>query len=158
MTHPISTLAVGLVALLALAQLVPVRPGNPPQHTEPAWDGAQTADLARRACYDCHSNRAAIPWYGQVAPFAWIVRDHMEEGRAVLNLSELDRPQPEAHEAGEEVMEGEMPPAWYVVLHPEAALTADERRLLARGLDATLASSPATADAGEHGRDGHHDD
>ena len=132
-----------LVVFLVLIQLVPYRVQNPPVTAEPAWDSPRTAELARRACFDCHSNQVVVPWYGLVAPMAWIVRRHVDEGRAELNLSEMDRPQEEAHEAGEEVAEGEMPPGYYRLMHRSARLTEVERRELATGLDATL--------GGEHG-------
>jgi hypothetical protein len=62
----------------------------------------------------------------------------VNEGRSTLNFSEMDRPQPEAHEAGEAVLEGEMAPYYYTLLHAGARLSAAERQQLARGLDATL--------------------
>ena len=127
-------LAVGAV----LIQLVPYRVHNPAPTQPVVWDSPETEALARRACYDCHSNEVVVPWYGYVAPVAWIVRRQVDEARAAMNLSEMDRPQEEAHEAGEVVTEGEMPPNYYLRLHPEARLTDAERRALAAGLDATL--------------------
>jgi len=128
----------GVVAGLVLIQLIPIRVTNPPVVQEPAWDSPRTAELARRACYNCHSNEVVLPWYGHVAPVAWLLYHDVDEGRDMLNLSEMNRPQEEAHEAGEVVLEGEMPPWYYAALHPEARLTDAERRELALGLDATL--------------------
>lgn len=134
---------VPLAALALLIQVVPYRPMNPPGHVGPAWADAQTQEMAERACFDCHSNQARVPWYGNVAPVAWVVRHHMDEGRAALNLSEMDRPQKEADEAGEKVLDGEMPPGYYLAMHPEARLSDAERRQLAAGLDATLGGEGA---------------
>lgn len=131
------SLLVGFV----LIQLVPYRVENPEVSREPDWDRPQTRELAQRACYDCHSNEVAVPWYGQVAPVAWVVRRHVDEGRSELNFSEWDRPQKEAHEAGEKVEEGEMPPAYYTPLHPGAQLSAEERQQLTAGLEATMGRS-----------------
>lgn len=139
-----------LTALAILIQLVPYRVHNPPVIQEPVWSSAEVEDLARRACYDCHSNEVEVPWYGQVAPMAWLVRDHVDEGREALNFSEWNRPQEEAHEAGEETLEGEMPPRYYTILHPDARLSDAELLTLAAGLDATLGGGKATAN--------HHDD
>lgn len=130
------------VALFALIQLVPYRVQNPPVTLEPTWDSPQTRALAKRACFDCHSNETVVPWYGQVAPVAWIVRSHVDEARAALDFSEMDRPQPEAHEAGEEVSEGEMAPWYYTPMHPGAQLSAQERAALVEGLNATLGADP----------------
>jgi mono/diheme cytochrome c family protein len=139
---------VASVVLLVAAQFVPYRVSNPPVVQGPAWDSPQTEALARRACFDCHSNEVVVPWYGQVAPVAWLVRRHVDEGRAELNLSEMNREQDEAHEAGEKVEEGEMPPAYYTLLHPDAQLTDAERTQLIAGLNATL--------GGEEGHDADH--
>ena len=129
---------VGVVALLLLIQVVPYgrSHANPPVRQEPSWDSPQTRELAVRACYDCHSNETVWPWYSNVAPMSWLVQRDVDEGRRALNFSEWDRPQEEAGEAAESVAEGEMPPANYVLLHPQAALSQAERDALVRGLRA----------------------
>lgn len=149
----------GLAALAVLIQLVPYRVHNPAVIQEPVWDSPRTAELAQRACFDCHSNQVKVPWYGQVAPVAWVVRNHVDEGRAMLNFSEMNHPGEEAHEAAETVAEGEMPPAYYVALHPEARLTDAEREALIAGLTATLGGEGAEgAERGGHEEEGEEDD
>jgi len=51
----------------------------------------------------------------------------------VLNFSEWQRPQEEATKASEELLEGEMPPAAYLLIHAYARL--------AQGLSKTLGGS-----------------
>lgn len=123
-----------------LIQMVPYGRGsiNPPVRQEPRWNSPRTRDLARRACFDCHSNEVRRPWYGHVAPVSWIVRRHVDEARDALNFSEWDVPQKDADEAAEEVGKGEMPPWFYLPLHPEARLSDAERAELVRGLQATM--------------------
>ncbi|MCA9566351.1 MAG: heme-binding domain-containing protein [Myxococcales bacterium] len=150
----LATLALGLVVLVTVASAAGPRVHNPPVTQEPAWDSPRTRELAKRACFDCHSNQVEVPVYGYIAPFSWIVADHVEEGRERLNFSEMDRPQKEAHEAGEVVQEGEMPPAYYTALHPGARLTAAETRELAAGLAATLGGEGGES----HARAGGYDD
>ncbi|MCB9683935.1 MAG: heme-binding domain-containing protein [Alphaproteobacteria bacterium] len=132
--------AIAVVALLVAIQLVPFGRDhtNPPVTGEPSWDSPRTRELAKRACFDCHSNETVWPVYANVAPFSWLVADHVAEGRSKLNFSEFDRPQKEAHEAGEVVAEGEMPPGYYKLLHPSARLDDAELRQLVDGLQATL--------------------
>ena len=131
-----------LVALgtLLVIQLVPYGRDheNPAVAAEPAWDSPATRDLARRACFDCHSNETRWPWYAQVAPASWLVQYDVDAGRAHMNLSEWNRPQEEAGEAAETVREGEMPPRIYGLLHPSARLSQTERQLLADGLARSL--------------------
>ena len=113
-----------IVAVLIL-QLVPYgrRHSNPPVRVEPRWDGPTTRVLAVRACYDCHSNETVWPWYSHVAPVSWLVQRDVDEGRRKLNFSEWDRPQKEAHESAKTVRKGEMPPWFYILIHPDARLT-----------------------------------
>ncbi len=132
----------GIVFFL-LIQLVPYGKNhvNPPVIQEPNWDSPQTRALVVRACYDCHSNETVWPWYSNIAPISWLIQRDVEEGRQKLNFSEWNRPQEEADEVIETVREGEMPPRLYTILHPEARLSAAEREILIRGLEATLAKS-----------------
>jgi hypothetical protein len=106
------------------------------------WDARRTRALAVDACFDCHSNLTGWPWYTNVAPMSWLVQRDVDEGREVLNFTEWGRPQGEIDEIGEVVLEGEMPPVQYTLIHPGAKLSDTERRQLADGLRSTIASSP----------------
>lgn len=61
---------------------------NPPVISEPAWDSPQTRELAKRACFDCHSNETVWPIYSRVAPLAYPITHHVVDGRKELNFSE----------------------------------------------------------------------
>jgi mono/diheme cytochrome c family protein len=148
---------VAAVALLLLIQLVPYGRDhtNPPSGAEPKWDTPATRELAARACFDCHSNQTRWPWYSHVAPASWLLQRDVEEGREHLNFTEWEKPQRHADEAGEIVAEGEMPPWFYTPLHPSAALSAEERDALVRGLNATLGSRAGEREHGEDEGAGH---
>ena len=132
----------GLVVVLAFVAIQFVPYGrdhvNPPVAAEPSWDSLETRALARQACFDCHSNETEWPAYSTVAPVSWLIQHDVSEGRAVLNFSEWQRPQDEAKEAAEEVLEGEMPLRMYQLMHAHARLSAADRERLARGLERTL--------------------
>lgn len=132
-----------LAGLVLLIQLVPYGRdhANPPVVREPAWDSPRTRELAVRACFDCHSNETRWPWYSHVAPISWGVQWDVEEGRRILNFSEWDRPYEEAPESADTVIEGEMPPWYYAIMHPPSKLSPDEEVDLVRGLRATLGSA-----------------
>jgi hypothetical protein len=134
---------VGLVAI----QLVPYGRAhdNPPVVAEPAWDSAQTRDLAVRACFDCHSNEVSWPWYSNIAPMSWLVQRDVDEGREELNFSEWHRPQ-ESDDAAETVLDRSMPPRQYLLLHPDARLTDDQLRALAAGLEVTAGDDDSEDD------------
>ena len=148
--------AVALAVGFVMIQLVPYghEHTNPPVLGEPAWDSPGTRAVASRACFDCHSNQTEWPWYASIAPASWLVQRDVVRGRATLNFSEWTRPQLAAEEAPEEVLEREMPPRAYELLHPDARLSFSERRELARGLGMTLPGTAANgADSEEEERE-----
>jgi hypothetical protein len=151
MRRALKALMVGLVVMVgffALLQIIPYgrTHSNPPTVSEPAWDSPRTRELAVRACFDCHSNETRWPWYANVAPFSWAVQFDVETAREVVNFSEWDRPYELAGYAGQRTSTGMMPPSKYILAHPEANLTAQERMELARGLDATLKPTQSRRD------------
>lgn len=113
---------------------------NPPTRQEPAWNSPDTRALAKRACFDCHSNETQYPWYSSVAPISWLTERDTMEGRSKLNFSEWDRPQRGAGEAAEELQKGEMPLWFYTPLHSNAKLSAAERATLVAGLQTITGS------------------
>jgi hypothetical protein len=131
----------GLIVVGLLIQLIPLpgRGNNPPVLSEPAWDSPQTRALAKRACFDCHSNETIWPWYSYVAPVSWLVYNDTMQGRSRLNFSEWNtRSQRGAGEIVGKIQEGEMPPAIYLPMHPAAQLTAAEKQQLITGLNNSL--------------------
>ena len=81
-----------------------------------------------------------------MAPLSWLVQYDVDEGRRVVNFSEWDRSYEEASESAQTVVEGTMPPASYLLLHPSARLSAEEEAELVRGLKATLGSTGVNHD------------
>jgi mono/diheme cytochrome c family protein len=143
MKRIIGSLIMLAAAGFLLIQLVPYgrSHNNPPVLQEPAWDQPQTRLLAKRACFDCHSNETFWPWYSNLAPMSWLVQRDVDEGRSRLNFSEWGLGEQEVDDAGETIREGEMPPLYYVLLHPQAKLSTQERDALISGLAGSLGAS-----------------
>jgi mono/diheme cytochrome c family protein len=141
MRKAILWLVIGALAVFALMQLVPYGHdhSDPAVVAEPQWDSPQTRELAARACFDCHSNETHWPWYSNVAPVSWLTQRDVNEGRGHLNFSEWNRTPRAAHEVGEVISEGEMPPWFYLPMHPSARLSPAEKQALVTGLQQTLA-------------------
>jgi hypothetical protein len=79
-----------------------------------------------RSCKDCHSNQTRVPWYDQVAPVSWMVSQHVNQGREVLNFSDWGSRQPTADEMEElcdAVSNGSMPLRSYTLIHRKAILS-----------------------------------
>jgi hypothetical protein len=88
----------------------------------------EIASTMKAACYDCHSNKSVYPWYTNVQPVGWFVKDHIEDGKKHLNFSEFGTytAKKQAHkleECGEMIEKGEMPLSSYTIIHKEAVLT-----------------------------------
>ncbi len=134
MKRVVSGSLIALVLMLVLIQLVPVDRSNPPVETDIDVAEAVKAVL-KRACYDCHSNETVWPWYSRVAPMSWLVAWDVHEGREELNFSTWNRYShkeraKKIQESWEEVEEREMPPWFYVPLHPEARLSDEDLAVL----------------------------
>jgi mono/diheme cytochrome c family protein len=125
----------GAVVVAGLIQLIPYgrEHTNPAVVLEPTWDSPQTRELARRACFDCHSHQTTWPWYSSVAPVSWLTQRDVNGGRRHLNFSEWNQPQRHAKDVVEQTESGEMPPWFYLPTHPEARLTPAERAALVAG-------------------------
>ena len=112
-------------------QFVTVERSNPPIGSDvDAPDDVKA--ILRRACYDCHSHETRWPWYSYVAPVSWYVTDHVEEARGDLNFSRWPTFDFEAQDLAfddirEQVSTGEMPLESYLLLHPSARLTPEDR-------------------------------
>lgn len=152
--RPLYFLGLALAAV-ALLQAIPYGRdhANPPVGATPAWDSPRTQELARRACFDCHSNETRWPWYSSIAPLSWRIQTHVNEGRKALNFSAFDpaneKMAEEAGEAGETITKGTMPPNDYLLAHPAARLNAEEKRALVAGLNATFGAGGAEKAANE---------
>ncbi|MCA6075324.1 heme-binding domain-containing protein [Fulvivirga sedimenti] len=95
---------------------------NPPQ---------EVSIILKQACYDCHSYETVYPWYSNIAPVKFWLKDHINDGRKHLNFSEwgnyeTKRQNHKLEELMEEVGEGEMPLDSYTWTHEEARLTQDQ--------------------------------
>lgn len=91
--------------------------------------------VLQRSCYDCHSNNTAYPWYNNIQPFAWVLADHVKDGKDELNFSTFASysPKKAAHKLDEvigETGEGEMPLSSYTVIHRNAVLSDQEIKMI----------------------------
>lgn len=141
------TALIALVLVIAGAQFVRPALDNPPPAATPSWDSPRTEALARRACFDCHSNETLYPWYSRIAPARWLVAHHVAEGREHLNFSDIVGVE-EGDEMAEEIRKGAMPTWDYRLLHAEARLAPAEQDSLVAGLLRTFGGD----EAGAHGR------
>ena len=93
------------------------------------------AKLIRNSCYDCHSNETKYPFYSNIQPVAWLLKNHIDEGRKELNFStfatyEPKRQAQKLEEAAEYIEQKKMPLESYTLGHSDAKLSDEQRKQL----------------------------
>ncbi len=85
------------------------------------------------SCYDCHSNNTQYPWYNKIQPVAWLLEDHIKEGKAELNFNEWDdlsnrRKNSKLKSIISQIEDGEMPLSSYTFIHRDATFSDTEKQ------------------------------
>ncbi len=92
------------------------------------------------SCLDCHSNNTNYLWYHKIAPVSWMVRKHITEGKKELNFSEwgkLDKYKKitALEDIRQELEQKTMPIKPYLIMHPDAKLTDEDRAVMYAWID-----------------------
>lgn len=124
----------------------PIVPGQPIEDS--VFVPAEVQMVMSRSCNDCHSNKTLYPWYSQITPFSWFLAGHIEDGRRELNFSEWGsytskKKIHKLEEICEMVEGGAMPLPSYLWIHRDAALNADQQKMLCEWAKAEKAKIPA---------------
>ena len=97
-------------------------------------DNIEVYNILKTACYDCHSNETVWPWYSKIAPFSWVVSNHVTEGKKALNFSTWEKyNQEEKDEKIKDIYRtayASMPLPSYIFAHENADLTKEQRSLI----------------------------
>lgn len=145
----VKIILISLAVVFALIQFIRIDKANPPVEPEKTMEAAINvpADIQQimaRSCNDCHSNKTVYPWYTQIAPVSWWLKNHINEGRRELNTSEFATYAPKKRERKlkevcEQVRSGEMPLPSYLIVHRDAALAPSEIDAICSWTDAERA-------------------
>ena len=97
-------------------------------------DNIEVYNILKTACYDCHSNETVWPWYSKIAPFSWVVSNHVTEGKKALNFSTWENyNQEEKDEKIKDIYRtayASMPLPSYIFAHENADLTKEQRSMI----------------------------
>lgn len=98
------------------------------------------SNALKTSCYDCHSNNTSYPWYNKVQPVAWILENHIEEGKAELNFSEWEnyserRKKSKLKSIVSQIEDGKMPLSSYTLLHGDAKLSFKQKEEIIKWID-----------------------
>lgn len=91
--------------------------------------------ILEKSCYDCHSNQTHITWLQKLPVVSSVVASDVKGARSILNFSEWDKYSPQEQNgliflAVSIVRRGEMPPGDYLLIHPKAKVTEQEKAIL----------------------------
>ena len=94
----------------------------------------EVTQIFQSACYDCHSNETRWPWYSEISPFAWVISNHVTQGRKALNFSIWENySEEEKKEHLKDIYRtvyASMPLQSYLWIHDDAILTKEQRTLI----------------------------
>ena len=134
--------ALGVIVAAVLIQLYRPARTNPPIDPKQEITAVMPVDPAvqtvvNRSCNNCHSNRTVWPSYSQVAPISWGVASDVSDGRRHMNFSEWGtypsyKQKDLLDKACKLVMQHDMPPFTYNLVHRDAGLSQAERDALCR--------------------------
>jgi len=102
------------------------------------------------ACYDCHSNNTEYPWYSNIQPIGWWLAGHIKDGKRELNFNEFatyttKKQLKKLEEIKESQQDKWMPLEYYTLIHEDAKLDDEQRRLIIDWADSatkTIVSLP----------------
>lgn len=96
--------------------------------------------ILKKSCYDCHSNNTNYPWYNKVQPISWILENHINEGKAVLNFNDFGaysnrKQKSKLKSIRNQIYDGEMPLYSYTLIHNNAKLSENEKNEIFNWVD-----------------------
>lgn len=121
---------------IILIQFIPINRNNPPVDNNLVISTPKDVEvILKNSCYDCHSNKTIWPVYSYIAPISWLVAKDVKNGREELNFSEWNKlddskMEKKKEEIIEEISRDTMPLPIYLITHPSAKLSEDDKLLL----------------------------
>ena len=126
-----------LLGLLVGIQFVPTKPNR--NEVVPKSDFMLVNEVPnniksvlQESCYDCHSNNTRYPWYNHIQPIAWLLENHISEGKSELNFNEWGnyswrKKRSKLNSIKDQIRDDEMPLWSYTLMHKEAVLSESEK-------------------------------
>lgn len=131
------------MVLLAVAVLIQL--ARPEKNISPSPAGKAFVDtfkvseqvnaILAVSCYDCHSNNTNYPWYSEIQPMAWLMENHIIEGKDKLNFDDLPpngsrRLNSKFTQITKQIEQDKMPLTSYLWMHEGASLSLADKKLL----------------------------
>lgn len=96
--------------------------------------------LLKKACYDCHSNNTNYPWYTNIQPVGWWLKNHIEEGKQNLNFDffaqyDKEKMLDKLNGIKKSQQQGWMPLSSYTWIHKNAILNEAQKKMIVNWTD-----------------------
>ncbi len=133
---------IGLVLLILLVGLQFISTRSNQSSAVPSTDFVKTfkvpvgvENILSVSCYNCHSNNTNYPWYSRVQPVGLYLENHIKKGKAELNFSEfgdysIRKQKSKLKSMISQVEKDEMPLPAYTIIHRDARLSNDDKKVL----------------------------
>ncbi|MDM1086791.1 heme-binding domain-containing protein [Myroides odoratimimus] len=134
-----------LIFMVLLAVAVLIQLARPEKNISPSPAGKAFVDtfkvseqvnaILAVSCYDCHSNNTNYPWYSEIQPMAWLMENHIIEGKDKLNFDDLPpngsrRLNSKFTQITKQIEQDKMPLTSYLWMHEGASLSLADKKLL----------------------------
>ncbi len=133
-------LAIVIVAGIIVLQFFRIDKANPPVVQSETLEATTAVPpdislILGRSCNDCHTNQTLYPWYANLQPMGWLLKNHIDDGRRQMNFSiwntyQLKRRSKKLEQICEQVESKEMPLPSYLWIHRDAVLSENESKAL----------------------------
>lgn len=129
-----------LVAGFVVIQFFRIDKANPPVNAADTLEASVAVPpdiqlILGRSCNDCHTNQTIYPWYANIQPSGWFLKDHIDDGRRHLNFSVWNTYEPrkkrkKLEEICEQVESAEMPLPSYLWIHRDSVMRDGDAKAL----------------------------
>ena len=143
---PVKSLGLVMVVVLVGIQFIPTRSNQSMELLSTDFIliykvSEEVGRVLHTSCYNCHSNNTDYPWYSKVQPVGWFLENHINNGKAELNLSEFGsysvrKQKSKLKSMANQIEKDEMPLSSYTFIHREARLSNKSKKALMDYLNA----------------------
>ncbi len=133
-------LVIVVVAAFVVLQFFQIDKTNPPVVQAETLEASTTVPsniviIIGKSCGDCHTNQTVYPWYSNVQPTAWFLKNHIDDGRRKLNFSIWNtytsaKKSKKLDEICEQIESKEMPIPSYLWIHRDSILSDSDGKAL----------------------------
>ncbi len=154
----LKVLVILIVAAVIVLQFFRIDKANPPVVQAETLEATTVVSpdislIIGRSCNDCHSNQTRYPWYSNIQPMAWMLKNDIDDGRQNLNFSIWSTYAPKRQskkfeQICDQITSKEMPLPSYLWIHRGAVLSDTESKALcdwAKGEQARVDAAIAAA-------------